>query len=103
MSVINWSLATVTADTDTTLLQDQAAQETAVFSIIAHNYSGVTATIEVKILTTGDVLKAYIFNDTVDDAKSLFIDSKIFLNEGDKVSVRSTQANVSFFASGDIV
>ena len=102
MSVINWSLPSVTASTDTTLLQDQVAQETAVFSIIAHNYSGVEVTIEVKITTTGDVLKAYIFNDTLADAKTLFIDSKIFLNEGDKVRVRSTQANVSFIASGDV-
>lgn len=103
MSVINWSLATVTPSTDTTLLQDQAAEETAVFSIIAHNYSGAQITLEVKIMTTGDVLKAYLFNDTLDDAKSLFIDSKIFLNEGDKVVVNSTQGNVSFIASGDIV
>ena len=102
MSVINWSLATVTASTDTTLLQDQVAEETAVFSVIAHNYSGVTINLEVKIMTTGDALKAYIFNDTLDDAKSLFIDSKLFLNEGDKVVVWSDQANVSFIASGDV-
>ena len=87
MSVINWSLPTVTPATETDLLQDQTAQETAVFSIIVHNYAGAQAIIEVKVTDSANTLKAYLFNDTLDDAKSLFIDSKIFLNDEDKIRV----------------
>ena len=103
MSVINWSLPTVTPATETDLAQDLTGQETAVFSIIVHNYAGAQAVIEVKVTDSANTFKAYLFNDTLDDAKSLFIDSKIFLNDEDKIRVVSDQGNVSFIASGDVI
>jgi hypothetical protein len=103
MAFKNWNLSSVTASTDTTLVQPTgSARQVAVCrDLVIKNNSGSTASVVVKVTDSSDNLKAYLFEGDVQDDERVDISEVIILNHEDKLVVNSDQANTSFFISGD--
>lgn len=104
MEIRNWPLPTVTADTETDLVNNSGQDEFDIKGILVCNYSGSSADIEIKLTNQSNVLKAQIYKNTLSDSDTLFIDTPISMDreETDKIRVLSNQVDVSFLASGDV-
>jgi hypothetical protein len=101
MNLKNWNVSSFTADTETTVIQPAASATAGVVSIIIHNYSGEIATIKLKVTDSSDTLKAYLYELMLSTKTTFNEDTRLFLADQDKLVMESSQANVSFFASGN--
>lgn len=103
MALKNWCIDDVVADTVTDLVAAAADKVAAIVGFqICNCEAEDAAQISVYITDSSNTVKATIIKDydlIVPD--SLFVETKIFLADEDKIRVKSSKANVSFAASGD--
>lgn len=95
----NTNLASVTAATPTDLYVCGAGKTAALVSIIACNYSTSASAIAIWVADSSNVELFKIIDDAANNiavGETVFVDSKVFLKDGDKIRVQSSEANVSF-------
>jgi hypothetical protein len=100
----NWTLLTVTPNTETLLLSRPVGSiDCVIANIIVTFTADVSSDIEIYIKNS-EAIKAYIYkaNNTYSDGP-LYLDVKIFLNVGDSIYVKSSDSNVSFIANGEVI
>lgn len=101
MALKKWNLASVTANTDTDLLVGATGKETISLTLIVTNYSATGAAIEIKATDESNVLQGYYYYRTIDTGETIALDFKIVIMPGEKIRVKSSQANTSFIVCGD--
>lgn len=104
MALKPWTLANVTANTVTDLVEPAANKEVAVVGLIICNTGSASADVVVTLTNSAGVTKATLLKQTLVPGESLHMDTKVFIAAGatpDKVRVLSTLAATSFCASGD--
>lgn len=101
MSMKSASLASVTANTETQLVQVTSGKTLSISDFTICNYSGSSAAVEVKLNTSADALRAYLVPPGTNLALGGILSMKGMVGQSlDKFTVKSSQANVSFLLSG---
>ncbi len=105
MALKNWTLASITADTETDLVSPDTGAEVAIVGLIICNTdTSFTATVAVKLTDSDNSAKGTIWSGSLAAGESVHIDTKLFIAASttpDKLRVISSVAAVSFLASGD--
>ena len=103
MTLKNWTLNTVTADTKTNLISPSAAS-TADIVVIGREISnhGTAANISMSITNVASADQARLISSYPLAANtSLHVDSRIVIDDNQKLMVESDSLSVSFSAHGD--
>lgn len=97
----NWTLANMSGGSDILASGDPGAAVNLVSFAISNYDPADDAIVSLSLYSTGGTFKGYILpSGSINYTTTVYIDSKIFLNEGDYVYVESDKTKVSVVASG---
>ena len=102
MALKNWTINSISATTETDLVQGGASAEVAVVGITICNNGAGAASVDMIITNSSDTQQAKILSGlSVAQYDTYLMDTKIMLSNQEKIRVESDIAAVSFSASGD--
>jgi len=93
------SLATITASTETDLLQPGAGAEHVILGIQVYNYSGSSSTVELLYTNSTNSLNGYYFKGALANGDCVHFDTKQILSNQQKLRAKATQSDTSFVVS----